>query len=283
MVQEGEHMSKVKRGKEMLGTSVCDQWMLKMRSLVSLLLILVVAAYSAWLLTNSSSLQICTEHQTATKSQQAKENAPPIALSLTDKIAIYSRCAGHVLYEYREATTAVATIFIALFTLTLWLSTSGLLKATRETIDLARAEFISTHRPRLRIRSVARSTTNPADFIGISFAVVNVGDSDANLLGSQVMVDFFPEKPPIDSGGTDVVQPRKFLPGASDSYVATSHHRKWLILQSEYNASRYLFVYGQIVYRNDLGTTYTTSFCRIWNLASNRFKRTDDPDYEYED
>jgi hypothetical protein len=152
----------------------------------------------------------------------------------------------------------------------------------RKSIDLARAEFISSHRPRLRIRSVDRSTSNPTDYIGVRFAVVNVGDTEANLLGSRVMIDFFPEKPPIDFDGTDVVEPRRYLPGASDSYVATSR-RKWLILQSEYNAARYLFVRGQLVYRNDLGTTYTTSFCRIWNVAANRFKRTDDPDYEYED
>ena len=152
----------------------------------------------------------------------------------------------------------------------------------KNTVDLSRAEFISSHRPRLRIRSVDRSTSNPTDFIGVKFAVVNVGDTEARLLGSRVVVDFFPEKPPIDLNGTDVVEPRRFLPGASDSYVVTSS-RKWLPLQSEYNAARYLFVHGQVVYRNDLGTTYTTSFCRIWNVAANRFKRTDDPDYEYED
>ena len=134
----------------------------------------------------------------------------------------------------------------------------------------------------MRIRSIDRATSNPTDYIGVKFAVVNVGDTEAHLVGSRVVVDFFPEKPPIDFNGVDVIQPRRFLPGASDSYIATSN-RKWLILRSEYNPSRHLFVHGQIVYRNDLGTTFTTSFCRIWNVAANRFKRTDDPHYEYED
>jgi len=190
-------------------------------------------------------------------------------------------CIVGFLETYNGAVTAVATIFIGVFTWVLARVTNRQARLTRESIDLARAEFISSHRPRLRIRSVDRSTSNPTDYIGVKFAVVNVGDTEAHLLGSRVVVDFFPEKPPIDFNGIDVVQPRRFLPGASDSYVVTSS-RKWLILQSEYNADRYLFVHGQIVYRNDLGTTYTTSFCRIWNVAVNRFKRTDDPDYEYE-
>ena len=178
--------------------------------------------------------------------------------------------------------TAVATFVIAAFTIILAVVGYCQARLIRKSIDLARAEFISSHRPRLRVRSIDRSTSNPVDYIGVQFAVVNVGDTEAHLLGSRVVVDFFPEKPPIDFTGTDAVEPRRFLPGASDSYAVTSS-RKWLILQSEYNAARHLFVHGQIVYRNDLGTTYTTSFCRIWNVAANRFKRTDDPDYEYED
>jgi hypothetical protein len=178
--------------------------------------------------------------------------------------------------------TAISTLAIAVFTIVLAWVGYYQARLIRKSINLARSEFISSHRPRLRIRSVDRSTSNPTDYIAVRFAVVNVGDTEAHLLGSRVVIDFFPEKPPIDFDGMNVVEPRKFLPGASDSYVATSR-RKWLSLQSEYNATRYLFIHGQIVYRNDLGTTYTTSFCRIWNVAANRFKRTDDPDYEYED
>ena len=177
---------------------------------------------------------------------------------------------------------AAFTAVLAISTILLWRSTRNAALAGERQLEIIKTEFISTHRPRLRIRSIDRTTSSPTDYIGVKFAVVNVGDTEVHLLGSWVVVDFFPEKPPIDFNGLDVVEPRRFLPGASDSYAVTSN-RKWLILQSEYNAARHLFVHGQIVYRNDLGTTYTTSFCRIWNVAANRFKRTDDPDYEYED
>jgi hypothetical protein len=107
--------------------------------------------------------------------------------------------------------TAISTLIIALFTIVLAWVGYRQARLIRKSIDLARAEFISSHRLRCHLRP--KMAHSPA----------------------------------------------------------------------EYNAARCLFVHGQIVYRNDLGTTYTTSFCRIWNIAANRFKRTNDPDYEYED
>jgi hypothetical protein len=177
--------------------------------------------------------------------------------------------------EHNGAVTAAATIFVALFTIVLGV-------VAYQQIGLSRSEFIATHRPRLRIRSVRRFNNNQANNIKIRFNVVNVGNSTAQLIGSNVLVDFFNDKPPVEFDGENVVEPRRFLAGASDSYIASSA-RRWIVLQSQYQQSRFLFAYGWIVYRDDLNTTYTTSFCRIWNLAGNRFARTDDPDYEYED
>jgi hypothetical protein len=78
---------------------------------------------------------------------------------------IGSRCGLHVIYEYRDAATAVATVFIALFTFTLWLSTRGmLLTARQQSIDmkgaitvaveannLARIAFNAERRPWLQL------------------------------------------------------------------------------------------------------------------------------------
>jgi hypothetical protein len=72
------------------------------------------------ILGTSSSFKTCKVEQAAANAEQRKENPPPSVLSLADSAAICIRCAGHVLYEYRDAATAVATVLIAIFTYTLY-------------------------------------------------------------------------------------------------------------------------------------------------------------------
>ena len=75
---------------------------------VAALAALLLLLFAGWILGTSSSFNDCKAKQAAAQSEQAKENAPPIVLPLADKAAICARCAGHVIYEYREAATAVA-------------------------------------------------------------------------------------------------------------------------------------------------------------------------------
>jgi hypothetical protein len=93
--------------------------------------ILVFVFGSIWILTTSSSFQTCTQEQTAAEREQTKENPPPFVLSITNYAAICVRCSGHVIYEYRDAATAVATVLIALFTYTLYGATKGLAQAAQ--------------------------------------------------------------------------------------------------------------------------------------------------------
>jgi hypothetical protein len=187
-----------------------------------------------------------------------------------------------ILNDAGVAVTALATIAIAGFTFTLKRSTDRLWNAGEGQLLLARDEFLSTHRPRLRVRSVSKVGGSPTNPITVKLTVVNAGDSTAQLIGSSVLIDFFSGWPPLDFEGESVATPRRFLPGASDTYLATSA-RKGLIIRSELNKRQELFVYGYFVYRDDLGTSRTTAFCRRWDAAGNRFCRIDDPDYEYED
>jgi hypothetical protein len=108
--------------------------MLEMRYAGAILpvLAIVLLGYLVLILGTTSSFKTCVTSQTAAETQQTKEQPPPYALPLANRVAIYSRCSGHVIYEYRDAATAVATVFIALFTLTLWWSTHGLLRHGRE-------------------------------------------------------------------------------------------------------------------------------------------------------
>jgi len=57
--------------------------------------------------------------------------------------------------DHNGAVTAVATIAIALFTIVLARVTGQQARLTRQSIDLARAEFVSTHRPRIIVRNLS--------------------------------------------------------------------------------------------------------------------------------
>jgi hypothetical protein len=87
--------------------------------------IIFALTLSVWTVTISSSFQNCSTNQLAAGSDLATSSW---------------RCGLHVVYAYRDAVTAVATVFIAIFTLTLWRSTSGLvMAAAQQSIDTRQA------------------------------------------------------------------------------------------------------------------------------------------------
>jgi hypothetical protein len=105
-----------------------------------------------------------------------------------------------------ESWTALATVAIAAFTLTLWLSSEKMWRVTRistaaarrsvniarRQIELARQEFLSTHRPKIRIKSVSlmNQIVGYDEPIIIRVNCVNNGATDAVLVtyGISVMV-----------------------------------------------------------------------------------------------
>jgi hypothetical protein len=101
--------------------------MLVMRyaGIILLVLAIVFLGFAVWVLGTTSSFKTCVTNQTAAETQQAKEQTPPYALSFADHGGIYARCGAHVIYEYRDAAIAIATVFIALFTFTLWWPLTG--------------------------------------------------------------------------------------------------------------------------------------------------------------
>ena len=102
--------------------------------------VMLIVLFGLWIFGTSSSFKTCKAEQTTHNAEQRKENPPKFALAVTDSIAIRARCALHVVYEYRDAATALATVLIAFFTFTLWRSTDRLWKsADRQRIDSLRS------------------------------------------------------------------------------------------------------------------------------------------------
>lgn len=77
-----------------------------------------------------------------------------------------------------EWLTAISTVVIAFFTATLWWSTRGMLRATNESIRLATTEFISSHRPRMRLKHIwLTDGIMNGEPVEVNLDVVNFGDT----------------------------------------------------------------------------------------------------------
>lgn len=90
------------------------------RSLIYFLALLALGGLLVvWTVSISPSFQSCVTNQ-----QNASAHSP-----INDYVVSHWRCGLHFLYGLRDGITAIATVFIAIFTLTLWRSTSGLVDA----------------------------------------------------------------------------------------------------------------------------------------------------------
>jgi hypothetical protein len=96
-------------------------------------------------------------------------------------------CVVGFLQTYNGAVTAVATVFIGIFTLVLTIVSGGQARLTRQAIELANKEYISSHRPRIILRHVI------FDAEEIVFWLVNVGDTAATIVESRLRAEFIEE------------------------------------------------------------------------------------------
>jgi hypothetical protein len=203
--------------------------------------------------------------------------------------------------------TVAATIAIAAFTGTLWWSTKGMLKATNDSIALARAEFLSSHRPRMRLKhmwlidQLAWRLGGPFE---LNLDIVNVGNTpgfitwinfDSALLPPDQRL---PQRPPYDefSGDPDLRITRfrtntelqsgvTLYRNVCDGQIFTPDEVKQILW-----GERRLYLFGTIEYVDRTGIRQT-GFCRRFtyeryppdSMDMGRFKIVKDPDYEFED
>jgi hypothetical protein len=221
------------------------------------------------------SQQSQSEQQREQQSAEKRPNSPTIVVTW---LRVFDRHNGSV--------SAAAAFVIMIFTAVLAVVGRRQAILTRESIDLARAEFVAANRPVLRIRRIAPNLPLlPGNRVNITITVGNVGGTTANI--AQVGVDIF-----VD--GTFNAEPRELpgLPaipaGAQAVMNATGGVRltEAQIDAIELGTSELLTV-GIINYRDDNGVIRSTSFARIYDRPLGRFIKApeDHPeaDREFED
>jgi hypothetical protein len=188
-----------------------------------------------------------------------------------------------VLDTHNGLVTAAATVFVAGFTWTLWLTSREQGRLTRQSIELGRKEFISTHRPKIVVFDF--------QFFGehnkpqkIAFRFSNAGATKALVTGTAI--ELLKEDRNTPPGGVDLklrtVNPPVEVPsghvglrisddsfGAGDEYFAS------------FRDAGTLFCVGYVAYTDEIGTSRRTGFCRRFDTESHRWLRVEDDDYEY--
>lgn len=197
---------------------------------------------------------------------------------------------GEILNYYGVAITAVATGVIGLFTYTLYKTTAVQARLTRDSIDLARQEFIATHRPKIILRD---AWAIPADGVAVTVMLtfVNQGIAKAWITESAITVEFFERSgalflSPDPIHRMDLASPNDFVGGQVRNFTFTSRSLVW---DHRMTATYYVpddlgvFVMGHVVYIDEANVRRHTAFRRRFDPKTQRFSRREGDELDYAD
>lgn len=201
-------------------------------------------------------------------------------------------------WDYSGAWTAAFTAVLTVSTVLLWYVTWRSAQAAQKATEIATREFVSTHRPRLRIRLLKIEKLVVGEPIVIQYEVVNIGDTKATIITNEVTLSIgyaagdgresldhtcqFHFADHILRG--EAVVARKTMP--------LIFNRRWIKNDKDYIPPNWgddrVRIIGVITYIDDNETIRRTGFYRICTQDINRFRLPDFDaatlaDHEYED
>jgi hypothetical protein len=150
----------------------------------------------------ASSFKSCIFQNT---SEQSAKDSKHNSLIVTGIIKSQTICSLRLIDRHNGLFAALATTAIAFFTLTLWRATTKQVKLTRDSINLGRAEFNATHRPRLRVRRIVAAPLTASAPPRAATDVANIGDGNARI--TAMGVDIFPRYPNPEKTAFGAVPP----------------------------------------------------------------------------
>jgi hypothetical protein len=207
-----------------------------------------------------------------------------------DQALIWLRQVAEFLNYISPSMTAIATVAIAAFTLTLWRATTEQGRLTRESIQLARDEFNATHRPRISVRGFRTLAETVGDAeVSTTFIYANVGDLPAKIVEIRTNVTIDRTLP---SGLIFVRHKIEHVTLASgeketfainDNSMEMHFHRTTNQDRPPSSVPSTAYVTGVIVYEDTAGRRRETGFCRVNNDGIDRWLLAEHSEYEYQD
>lgn len=193
------------------------------------------------------------------------------------------------LQTYNGAVTAVATVFIGLFTCVLAKVTGRQARLTRESIDLARKEFIATHRPRV----IAKLIQGPFDeakshqFIWVT--IVNIGVNPATVeafgcdLARRNSMTLQWAIPGLDASPKKI-QPITLISGQRHIFKVTAKNPDTFDENFPIACgNQQLCAAGAVRYTDGNGIARETGFFRVYDNGSKSFVASKNNEEEYQD
>jgi hypothetical protein len=169
----------------------------------------------------------------------------------------------------------------------LWLSTKKSANAAKKSIELTKQEFITTHRPKLRVHSVClkKSDSTPklngGSYIThqLHYSIDNIGGSTATITKQSMAFKRLNKPLPVPSYYDPMLIEKTIACGESiaDSFGVEDA----LIWSNKEREIDDLCFFGYIDYRDNTRTTRRTAFCRRYVRETGRFTKIEDEDYEY--
>jgi hypothetical protein len=214
---------------------------------------------------------------------------------------------GEFLKEYGEAITALFTVVLSISTIGLWLQTKRLARDSdaqtlnmKKSIDLARAEFLSTHRPRIILREAIIGSVLEDEPIHVVYQLANIGETQGTIINSGMRVEVVNrtvERLLMHPNVEDSSDLGEIKLGPGESRLLRIDGPDWqettftpqLRDDGEDGALRWstncaIHFVGQILYEDEVGIRRRTGFRRELVVKRQRFYQIEgEPDLDYDD
>lgn len=221
------------------------------------------------------------------------------ALALGLVIGSYYAAIVAFLDAHNAAVSAIAAVFVAIFTGTLYFATDKLWKtserqagivgeqlaAMKRQSDQIERDFLAANRPQLVVRQIGFITDG--DGQTIQYTLGNVGASRAEVIESNVTAWTYPKSTPWPA-----FPPYTPDTNAMGAITVEAGQEVIGIYQDAPHETRLLFgdvakdrldtmLLGYVLYVDRNGTRRRLGFCRKLDGEGLRFHPVDDPDYEF--
>ena len=244
---------------------------------------------------NPPSLVKKDETEVGKETRNASDAHANEKIQIDRQLAEYSKQLALYTKELSEDTSSVATFTALLVGVTALLAIIAIwqgfqlkstVKVTKESVDLARQEFLSTHRPKIILRDAFCNDNEIGNPIVVTYTLVNIGETGARIVlgGVEVQVitggTFSPDQAPSVNEGCSGIDGLFLEPGEERKMTHYSH-RHWRTDDSSRHAFSEnlfgVFFCGHLIYEDDRKVRRHTAFWRKYDLAASRFYVVDHP------
>jgi hypothetical protein len=237
-----------------------------------------------WLVNISPTFKECVREHKNDSAYKALKEDPGIIHGMSLRTELHAVCVENWTEKYEGAIGALATLAIAAFTVMLWRSTDKLWKAGEQQISIVRADFISTHRPRIVVRGLFMYIFK--EQCHMQFVIYNNGNSKAEIIKYEFFV-LFKEQQSIHMPIIQTNTPR--LPVTIESgydirWIGWAEHLDVPKLKAAMAGGSFdSFEFrGTIFYEDAARGRRQASFHRTYDFETRNFLRVKDSEFEYD-